>query len=53
MFIEHTSELIVYIKSPIFYNSERVQANDEVFVLKQLSLKKSLQTVIFFIIVLI
>ena len=25
------SELIVYQKSPIFYNSERVQQNDEVF----------------------
>ena len=43
--VEPPSELIVYLKSPIFYNSERVQQNAEVFwghlclfALKQLSL---------------
>ena len=51
------SELIVYLKSPIFYNSERVQQNGEVFcehlclfVLKQLSLGNNLQTVINYLI---
>ena len=44
------SELIAYLKSPIFYNSERVQQNVEVFcghlclfALKQLSLRNNLQ----------
>ena len=43
--VQPPSELIAYLKSPIFYNSERVQQNGEVFcghlcllVLKQLSL---------------
>ena len=46
-------ELIAYLKSPIFYNSERVQQNGEVFcghlfffALKQLSLGNNLQAVI-------
>ena len=46
-------ELIAYIKSPICYNSERVQQNGEVFcgylclfALKQLSLENNLQAVI-------
>ena len=29
--VQPPSELIVYLKSPIFYNSERVQQNGEVF----------------------
>ena len=47
------SELIAYLKSPIFYNSERFQQNGEVFCghlylfsLKQLSLGNNLQAVI-------
>ena len=51
------SELIDYQKSPIFYNSERVQQNGEVFcghlclfTLKQLSLGNNLQTVINYLI---
>ena len=43
--VQPPSELITYLKSPIFYNSERVQRNGEVFcghlclfALKQLSL---------------
>ena len=51
------SELIVYLMSPIFYNSERVQQNGEVFcghlcflVLTQLSLGNNLQTVINYLI---
>ena len=51
------SELIVYLKSPIFYNCERVQQNGEVFcghlclfVLTQLSLGNNLQTVINYLI---
>ena len=50
--VQSPSELITYLKSPIFYNSERVQQNGEVFcghlclfVLKQLSLENNLQTV--------
>ena len=46
------SELIAYLKSPLFYNSERVQQNGEVFcghlclvALKQLSLGNNLQAV--------
>ena len=48
--VQPPCELIVYLKSPIFYNSERVQQNDEVFyghlclfVLTQLSLGNNLQ----------
>ena len=51
------SELIAYLKSPIFYNSERVQQNSEVFcghlclfTLKQLSLGNNLQAVINYLI---
>ena len=51
------NELNAYLKSPIFYNSERVQQNDEVFyghlclfALKQLSLGNNLQTVINYLI---
>ena len=51
--VQPPSELIDYLKSPIFYNSERVQQNGEVFcghlclfVLTQLSLGNNLQTVI-------
>ena len=51
--VQPPSELIVSLKSPIFYNSERVQENGEVFcghlflfVLTQLSLGNNLQTVI-------
>ena len=51
------SELIAYLKSPIFYNSERVQQNGEVFcghlclfALKQLSLGNNLQAVINYLI---
>ena len=29
--VQPPSELIVYLKSPIFYNSERIQQNGEVF----------------------
>ena len=29
--VQPPSELIVYLRSPIFYNSERVQQNGEVF----------------------
>ena len=55
--VQPPSELIVYLKSPIFYNSERVQQNGEVFcghlclfVLTQLSLGNNLQTVINYLI---
>ena len=51
--VQPPSELIAYLKSPIFYNSERVQQNGEVFcgylylfTLKQLSLGNDLQAVI-------
>ena len=51
------SELISYLKSSIFYSSERVQQNGEVFCghlclfsLKQLSLENNLQAVINFLI---
>ena len=51
--VQPPSELIAYLKSPTFYNSERVQQNGEVFCgylclfsLKQLSLGNNLQTVI-------
>ena len=55
--VQPPSELIAYLKSPIFYNSERVQQNDEVFCghlclfsLKQLSLRNNLQAVINYLI---
>ena len=55
--VQPPSELIFYLKSPIFYNSERVQLNGEVFyghlclfVLTQLSLGNILQTVINYLI---
>ena len=55
--VQPPSELIDYLKSPIFYKSERVQQNGEVFcgqlcllVLKQLSLGKNLQTVLNYLI---
>ena len=55
--VQPLSELIAYIKSPIFYNSERVKQNDEVFcghlclfALKQLSLGYNLQAVINYLI---
>ena len=51
--VQPPSKLIAYLKSPIFYSSERVQQNGEVFcghlclfALKQLSLGYSLQAVI-------
>ena len=55
--VQPSSKLIVYLKSPIFYNSERVQHNGEVlcghlclFVLTQLSMGNNLQTVINYLI---
>ena len=55
--VQPPSELISYLKSPIFYNSERVQQNGEVvcghlclFALKQLSLGNNLQTAIKYLI---
>ena len=55
--VQPSSELIAYLKSAIFYNSERVQQNDEefcghlcVFALKQLSLRNNLQAVINYLI---
>ena len=51
------SELIAYLKSPIFYNSERVEENCEVFcshlclfTVKQPSLGNNLQAVIDYLI---
>ena len=51
--VQPPSDLIAYLKSPISYNSERVQQNGEVlcshlwlFALKQLSLGNNLQAVI-------
>ena len=51
--VQPHSELIAYLKSPIFYNSERVQQNGEIFcghlclfALTQLSLGYNLQAVI-------
>ena len=51
--VQPPCELIAYLKSTIFHNSERVQQNDEVFCghlclfpLKQLSLGNNLQAVI-------
>ena len=58
--VQPPSELIAYLKSPIFYNSERVQQNGEVFcdhfclfALKQLSMGNNLQAVINYLIVII
>ena len=55
--VQPPSELIAYLKSPIFYNSERVQQHGEVFcghlclfALKQLSLRNNLQAVIHYLI---
>ena len=55
--VQPPSELIAYLKYPIFYNSERVQQNGEVFcdhlylfALKQLSLGNNLQAVINYLI---
>ena len=55
--VQPPSELIAYLKSPIFYNSERVQQNGEVFcghlclfLLKQLSLGNNLQAIINYLI---
>ena len=55
--VQPPSELIAYLKSQIFYNSERVQQNDEVFcdhlclfALKKLSLGNNLQAVINYLI---
>ena len=55
--VQPPSELIAYLKSPIFYNSERVQQNGEVFRghlclfgLKQLSFGNNLQAVINYLI---
>ena len=55
--VQPPCELIAYLKSPIFYNSERVQQNGEVFcghlclfALKQLSLGNNLQAVINYLI---
>ena len=51
------SQLITYLKSPIFYNSERVQQIGELFCVhlclfafKQVSLRNNLQTVINYLI---
>ncbi len=51
--IQPPMELVKYLKSPIVYNSERIQGDDQVFcghlclyVLKQLSLGKQLQAII-------
>ena len=51
--VQPPSELIAYLKPPIFYNSERVQQNGEmfcghlcIFALKQLSLGNNIQDVI-------
>ena len=55
--VQPPRELIAYLKSPIFYNSERVQQNGEMFcghlcllTLKQLSLENNLQTIINYVI---
>ena len=37
--VQPASELIEYLKSPIFYNSERVQQNGEVFLRSFMSLR--------------
>ena len=55
--VQPPSQLIAYLKSPIFYKRERVQQNGEVFcghlclfALKQLSLGNNLQAVINYLI---
>ena len=55
--VQPPSEMIAYLKSPILYNSERVQQNSEVlcghlylFPLKQLSPGNNLQAVINYLI---
>ena len=55
--VQPPSELIAYLKSPIFCNDERVQQNGKVFcgylclfTLKQLSLGNNLQAVINYLI---
>ena len=55
--VQPPSELIAYLESPIFYNSERVQQNGEVicchlclFTLKQLSFENNLEAVINYLI---
>ena len=55
--VEPPSQLIAYLKSPIFYNNERVQQNGDVFcghlylfIFKQLSLGNNLQPVINYLI---
>ena len=55
--VQPPSGLIAFLKSPIFYNSERVQQNGEVFcghlclfTLKQLSLGNNLQAAINYLI---
>ena len=55
--VQPPSELVAYLKSPIFYNSERVQQNGEMFyghlcrfTLTQLSLGNNLQAVINYLI---
>ena len=55
--VQPPSELIAYLNSPIFYNSEQVQQNGEVFcghlclfALKQLSLGNNHRTVINYLI---
>ena len=55
--VQTPRKLIAYLKSPIFYNSERVQQNGKVFcghlclfALKQLSLGNNLQAVINYLI---
>ena len=55
--VQPPSELIKYLKSTIFYNSERVQQNGEmfcghlcVFALKQLSFGNNLQAIINYLI---
>ena len=51
--LQPPNELMSYLKSPVYYNSERIQPDGEVFcghlclyVLKHLSLGKELQTII-------
>ena len=55
--VQSSNELIAYLKSPIFYNRERVQQNGEVFcgnlclfALKQHSLGNNLHAVINYLI---
>ena len=55
--VQPPCELIAYLKSPIFYNSKRVQQNGEVFcghlclfALKQLLLENNIQAVINYLI---